>query len=46
MVVDDLEKHVFFSDFQYGFRSSCSTADLLIVVDDEITKVFNMYSTI
>ena len=32
---------VFFSDFQYGFRSSRSTADLLRVVSDRITGVFN-----
>ena len=25
-----------FSDFQYGFRSSQSTADLLVVVSDRI----------
>ena len=30
-----------FSDFQYGFRSSRSTADLLRVVSDRITKAFN-----
>ena len=28
-IVDHLEKYGFFSDFQYGFRSSQSTADLL-----------------
>ena len=28
-IVDDLEKCGLFSDFQYGFRSSRSTADLL-----------------
>ena len=31
----------FFSDFQYGFRSSRSTADLLTVVSDRIARVFN-----
>ena len=31
-VVNDLEKYGPFSDFQYGFRSSRSTADLLKVV--------------
>ena len=31
----------FFSDFQYGFRSSRSTADLLTVVSDKIAKDFN-----
>ena len=30
-----------FSDFQYGFRSSGSTADLLTVVSDRITRAFN-----
>ena len=28
-----------FSDLQYGFRSSRSTADLLIVVSDKITRL-------
>ena len=31
----------FFSDFQYGFRSSRSTADLLTVVSDRIARTFN-----
>ena len=31
----------FFSDFQYGLRSSRSTADLLIVVSDRIARAFN-----
>ena len=31
----------FFSDFQYGFRSARSTADLLIVVSDRIARAFN-----
>ena len=30
-----------FSDFQYGFRSSQSTADLLKVVSDRIDRAFN-----
>ena len=30
-----------FSDFQYGFRSSRSTADLLIVVSEQIARAFN-----
>ena len=38
---DHLEKCGFFTDFQYGFRSSPSTADLLIVVSDRIARVFN-----
>ena len=29
------------SDFQYGFRSSRSTADLLTGVSDRIAKAFN-----
>ena len=39
--VDDLEKYGLFSDFQYGFRSSRSTADLLTVVSDKIARAFN-----
>ena len=31
----------FFFDFQYGFRSSRSTADLLTVVSDRIARAFN-----
>ena len=30
-----------FSDFQYGFKSSRSTADLLTVVSDRIAGAFN-----
>ena len=40
-VVDHLEKCDLFSDFQYGFRSSRSTADLLAVVSDRIARGFN-----
>ena len=40
-IVDRLEKCGLFSDFQYGFRSSLSTADLLTVVSDRITRAFN-----
>ena len=36
-----LEKCGLFPDFQYGFRSSRSTADLLTVVSDRIDRVFN-----
>ena len=32
---------MWFSDFQYGFRSSRSTADLLTVVSDRIARAFN-----
>ena len=34
-----------FSDFQYGFRSSRSTADLLTVAFDRIARVFNRSGT-
>ena len=30
-----------FSDFEYGLRSSRSTADLLMVVSDRIARAFN-----
>ena len=40
-IVDHLEKCGLFSDFQYGFRSSQSTTDLLTVVSDRITGTFN-----
>ena len=40
-IVDHLEKCGIFSDFQYGFRSSWSTADLPTVVSDGITRAFN-----
>ena len=40
-IVDDLEKCGLFSDFQYGFRCSRSTADLLTVVSDGIAWAFN-----
>ena len=40
-IVDHLEKCGLFSDFQYGFRSCRSTADLLTVVSDRIPRAFN-----
>ena len=40
-IVDHLEKCGLFSDFQYGFRSSQSTADLLTVVSDRTARAFN-----
>ena len=40
-IVDHLEKCGLFSDFQYDFRSSRSTADLLTVVSDRIGRAFN-----
>ena len=44
-IVDHLEKCSLFSDFQYGFRSSRSTADLLTVVSDRIARAFNRSGT-
>ena len=40
-IVDHPEKYGLFSDFQYGIRSSRSTADLLTVVSDRIVRAFN-----
>ena len=40
-IVDHLEKCGLFSDFQYGFRSSRSTAYLLTVVSDRIARALN-----
>ena len=40
-IVDHLEKCGLFSDFQYGFRSSRSTTDLLTVASDRIAWAFN-----
>ena len=40
-IAGHLEKCGLFSDFQYGFRSSRSTADLLTVVSDRIARAFN-----
>ena len=42
-IVDHLEKCGLFSDFQYGFRSSRSTADLLTVVSDRTARVINRF---
>ena len=39
-IVDHPEKLGLFSDFQYGFRPSRSTADLLTVVSDRIARAF------
>ena len=39
--VDHLEKCGLLFDFQYGFRSSQSTADLVTVVSDRIARAFN-----
>ena len=43
-IVDHLEKCGLFSDFQYGFRSCQSTADLLTVVSDRTARAFNNQS--
>ena len=40
-IVDHLEKCGLFSDFQHGFRSTGSTADLLTVVSDRIARAAN-----
>ena len=40
-IVDHLKKCDLFSDFQYGFRSSRSTADLITVVSDRTARAFN-----
>ena len=40
-IVDHLEKCGLFSDFQYGFRTSRSTAHLLVVSPDRIARAFN-----
>ena len=41
IIVDHLDKSCHCFDFQYGFRSSRSTADLLIVISDRIARAFN-----
>ena len=40
-IVDHLEKCGLFSNFQYGFRSCRSTADLLKVACYRVTRAFN-----
>ena len=40
-IVGHLEKCGLFSDFQYGFRSSRSIADLPTVVSNRIARTFN-----
>ena len=40
-VINHQEKCGLFSDFQYGFSFSQSTADLLTVVSDRIARAFN-----
>ena len=40
-IVDHLEKNGLFSNFQYGFSSSGSTADFLAVISDRIFRACN-----
>ena len=40
-IVDHLDISGLFSDFQYGFRSSRSTADLLTAVSHRLARAFN-----
>ena len=42
-LVGHLEKCVLFPDFQYGFRSSRSTADLVTVVSVRIARVLTRF---
>ena len=42
-IVDYLEKCSLFSDFQCGFGSCRSTADLLTVVSDRVAQTFNRF---
>ena len=44
-ILDHLEKCGLFSDFQYGFRSYRSTADLFTVVSDRVARVFSKSGT-
>ena len=44
-LVDHLQKCGHFSDFQYSFRSSRSTADQLIVVSNRIARAYNKPGT-
>ena len=44
-IVGHLQKFGLISNFQYGFRSSRSTADLLTGVSDRIARAFNRSGT-
>ena len=44
-LVDIVENCDPISDFHYGFRFSCSTADLLTVVSDRISRASNRFRT-
>ena len=41
MLVDHLEDCDIFSNFNYGFRSSQSTEDLLTAMTDRIARIFD-----
>ena len=45
-LVDHLWKYGVLTDFQYGFRSSQSTANLQTVVSDRIARIFNRFQAI
>ena len=45
VIVDQLDKFGLFSAFQYGFRSSWPTADLLTVVSNNIARNSNVIRT-
>ena len=38
-IVDHLEKCGVFPDFQYGFRPSLSTTDLMIITSNKIARI-------
>ena len=44
-IADHLKKCGLFSDIQYGFRLSQSTADVLVVASDRIARAFNRSGT-
>ena len=44
-ITDHLKKCGFFSDFQYGFRSSQSTVDFLTIVSNRNVRAFNRSGT-
>ena len=44
-IIDHLEKSDLFCNFQYGFRSSRSTADLLTVASDRNARAYNRSGT-
>ena len=42
--VNHLEKYVLSSDFQFGFMSSQSNVDFLIVVSDRVARTFRGFT--